>query len=164
MDSPDEKADTLSTTTRTTSHTTTDLYDPPAPVRAKLAAAWTSFMFLYVYVDIFAFYKPGVVEDILAGVVWEFDITPTWAITALSLLAVPSLADHLPAFMPLQDGPDAGADHVVIVGNQDACHGEPSFRGPVPAAVPGSRSQRAGYTSRQPSSPAQNPETAGGRP
>ena len=59
------------------------------PVQAKLAAAWTSFMFLYIYVDILAFYKPGVVDDILAGVVFKFDITPTWAITALTLLAIP---------------------------------------------------------------------------
>lgn len=67
----------------------TTLEDPPIPVRVKLAAAWTSFMFLYVYVDILAFYKPGTVEDILVGVVWEFDITQTWAITALTLLAIP---------------------------------------------------------------------------
>ncbi|MFN3602766.1 MAG: DUF6326 family protein [Dietzia sp.] len=59
------------------------------PVQARLAAAWTSFMFLYIYVDILAFYKPGVVDDILVGVVWEFDITQTWAITALTLLAIP---------------------------------------------------------------------------
>ena len=59
------------------------------PVQAKLAAAWTTFMFLYVYVDILGFYKPGVVDDILGGVVWEFDITPTWALTALTLLAIP---------------------------------------------------------------------------
>jgi Family of unknown function (DUF6326) len=65
------------------------LDNPPIPVQAKLAAAWTSFMFLYVYVDILAFYKPGVVDDILVGVVWEFDITQTWAITALTLLAMP---------------------------------------------------------------------------
>lgn len=58
-------------------------------VQAKLAAAWTSFMFLYVYVDILAFYKPGVVDDILVGVVWKFDITQTWATTALVLLAIP---------------------------------------------------------------------------
>ena len=31
----------------------------------------------------------GVVDDILVGVVWEFDITQTWAITALTLLAMP---------------------------------------------------------------------------
>lgn len=65
------------------------LDNPPIPVQAKLAAAWTSFMFLYVYVDILAFYKPGTVDDILVGVVWEFDITQTWAITALTLLAIP---------------------------------------------------------------------------
>lgn len=65
------------------------LDNPPIPVQAKLAAAWTSLMFLYVYVDVLALYKPGVVDDILAGVVWEFDITQTWAITALSLLAIP---------------------------------------------------------------------------
>ncbi len=65
------------------------LEDLRMPVQAKLAAAWTSFMFFYVYVDILAFYKPGVVDDILVGVVWEFDITQTWAITALTLLAIP---------------------------------------------------------------------------
>ena len=65
------------------------LEDLRMPVQAKLAAAWTSFMFLYVYVDILAFYKPGVVDDILVGVVWEFDITQTWATTALTLLAIP---------------------------------------------------------------------------
>ena len=73
---------------QTRRHTTT-LEDQRIPAQAKLAAAWTSFVFLYVYVDILAFYKPGVVDDILIGVVWEFDITPTWAITALTLLAIP---------------------------------------------------------------------------
>lgn len=72
-----------------TSRPSTTLVDQPISVRAKLAAAWTSFMFLYVYVDILGFYKPGVVEDILAGKVWEFDVTPTWATAALTLLAVP---------------------------------------------------------------------------
>lgn len=74
---------------RTRQSTTTTLEDQPIPVRAKLAAAWTSFMFLYVYVDILAFYKPGTVDDILVGVVWEFAITQTWAIMALTLLAIP---------------------------------------------------------------------------
>jgi len=69
-------------------HTTT-LLDQHVPVQAKLAAAWTSFLFLYVYVDILAFYKPGTVSDILSGVVWQFDITEIWAITALTLLAIP---------------------------------------------------------------------------
>lgn len=65
------------------------LEDLRMPVQAKLAAAWASLVFLYVYVDVLAFYKPGVVDDILVGVVWRFDITQTWAITALTLLALP---------------------------------------------------------------------------
>ena len=48
----------------------TILEDRQVPVQAKLAAAWTSFMFLYIYVDYFHLYKPGVVDDILVGVVF----------------------------------------------------------------------------------------------
>lgn len=59
-------------------------------MQAKLAACWTSFMFLYVYVGILVLYhKPGVIEDILAGTVWEFQITQTWATVALALMSTP---------------------------------------------------------------------------
>ena len=61
----------------------------PISVRAKLAAAWTSFMFLYAYVDIIAFFKPGVINDILAGKVWEFDVSQTLLTTFLALMAIP---------------------------------------------------------------------------
>lgn len=86
----------------TTRHptTTTTLEEQRMPVRAKLAAAWTSFMLLYIYVDILAFYKPGVVDDILIGVVWQFDITQTWAITALTLLTIPILMVVLSTALP----------------------------------------------------------------
>ncbi len=63
--------------------------DQPMPVRAKLAAAWTSFMFLYAYVDILNFFTPGVVEDILDGRVFEFDLSQTFSTAALTLVAVP---------------------------------------------------------------------------
>jgi hypothetical protein len=36
-------------------------------VQAKLAAAWTIFMFLYIYVDYFHLYKPGVIDDNTCG-------------------------------------------------------------------------------------------------
>ena len=67
------------------------LEDLRMPVQAKLAAAWTSFMFLYIYVDYLALYKPGVIDDILAGIVHEFDIGPTFVASALTLIAIPSL-------------------------------------------------------------------------
>ncbi len=35
------------------------------------------------------FYKPGVIDDILNGKVFTFDISQAWAVTVLSLLAVP---------------------------------------------------------------------------
>jgi Family of unknown function (DUF6326) len=65
------------------------LEDLRMPVQAKLAAAWTSFMFLYVYVDIIAFFKPGVVDDILVGTVYEFDISQTLLTAFLALMAIP---------------------------------------------------------------------------
>ncbi|MEV0949435.1 DUF6326 family protein [Promicromonospora sp. NPDC050249] len=65
------------------------LEDQPIPVRAKLAAAWTSFMFLYAYVDILGFFTPGIVEDILDGKVFEFDLSQTFSTTALTLMAIP---------------------------------------------------------------------------
>ena len=68
---------------------TTTLEDQRIPVRVKLAAAWTSVMFLYVYVDILAFFKPGVIDDILAGKVWEFDVSQTLLTTFLALMAIP---------------------------------------------------------------------------
>lgn len=76
------------------------LDDPPVPVRAKLAAAWTSLMFLYVYVDILNFFKPGVVDDILVGTVHEFETGPTFLALALTLMAIPSLMTLLSAALP----------------------------------------------------------------
>jgi len=86
----------LSTTTKTT----TALHDPPAPVRAKLAAAWTSFMFLYIYMDYLALYKPGLIHDILAGVVFEFDISQTFVVIAIMLVAIPILMILLSTTLP----------------------------------------------------------------
>ena len=68
---------------------TTTLDDQPISVRARLAAAWTGLMFLYAYVDIIAFFKPGVVDDILIGKVWEFDVSQTLLTTFLALMAIP---------------------------------------------------------------------------
>ena len=50
-------------------------------VNVKLAALWASFMFFYIYVDYFGLYKPGIIEDILAGKVFVFDITQVFLLT-----------------------------------------------------------------------------------
>jgi hypothetical protein len=79
---------------------TITLEDQPMPVRAKLAAAWTSFMFLYVYVDILNFFTPGVIEEVLDGRVFEFDLSQTFSTVALTLVAIPILMVVLSMTLP----------------------------------------------------------------
>ncbi|GAA1749609.1 DUF6326 family protein [Aeromicrobium alkaliterrae] len=76
------------------------LHDVRLPVQAKLAAAWTSFMFLYLYVDYLALYKPGVLDDLLAGIVHDFETGPLFVGLALTLMAVPILMIVLSATLP----------------------------------------------------------------
>jgi hypothetical protein len=83
-----------------TTRRSTALEDQPIPVRAKLAAAWTSVMFLYAYVDIIAFFKPGVVDGILVGKVWEFDVSQALLTTFLALMAIPTLMIVLSMTLP----------------------------------------------------------------
>ena len=70
------------------------------PLQVKLAAAWTSFMFLYMYVDYLHLYKPGAIADILAGVVWELDISQTFVVVALASVAIPVFMILLSVTLP----------------------------------------------------------------
>lgn len=76
------------------------LEDLRMPVRAKLAAAWTSFMFLYIYVDYLALYKPGFLDNLLASTVYKFDTGPTFVAIALALMAIPILMILLSVTLP----------------------------------------------------------------
>ena len=68
-----------------------NLQDMKVNVKIKLAALWASLMFIYIYVDFYSLYKPGVIEDILKGIVWQFEITQGWAMGAMVLMAIPAL-------------------------------------------------------------------------
>ena len=70
------------------------------PVQAQIAAAWTSFMFLYIYVDILNFYKPGVVDGILNGLIWKFDISSTLLTIFLVSVSIPALMVVLSMTLP----------------------------------------------------------------
>lgn len=74
---------------RNRQHTTPALENLRIPVQARIAAAWTSFMFLYIYVDYLALYKPGMIDDLRAGVVFEFDISPALISAFLALVTIP---------------------------------------------------------------------------
>ncbi len=80
--------------------TTMALEDVKVNVKLKLAALWTSFMFLYIYVDYFGLYKPGFLEDIMAGVVWEFGITEAFLLVGLASVSIPALMVVLSVALP----------------------------------------------------------------
>ncbi len=69
----------------------TSLENAKIDVKFKISALWVALMFLFIYVDYFALYTPGAIDDILAGVVWQFDITQAWALSAMVLMAIPTL-------------------------------------------------------------------------
>ncbi|KXC04466.1 DUF6326 family protein [Microbacterium hominis] len=75
-----------------------DVASIPTPV--KLAAAWTSFMFLYVYVDVLNFYKPHVVAGILDGMVWQFEVNPPLLTGMLASVMVPAVMIVLSVTLP----------------------------------------------------------------
>jgi hypothetical protein len=69
-------------------------------VQARIAAAWTTFMFLYVYVDILNFYKPGVVAGILDGQIWRFEISAPLLTFFLVTVSVPAVMVVLSITLP----------------------------------------------------------------
>lgn len=73
---------------------------PPVPVQAKLAAAWTSLMFLVIYIDYFHLYQPGEIDIIRGGRIFEFDITPTLMTIFFVVIGIPALMVMLSMAMP----------------------------------------------------------------
>lgn len=82
------------------SPTTPLLEQPPVSVRVKLAAAWTSFVLLYAYVDILNFFKPGVIDGIRDGLIWTFDISPAILTIFLVSVAIPAMMVVASASLP----------------------------------------------------------------
>ncbi len=69
-------------------------------VNMKLAALWASMMFFYIYVDYFGLYKPGIIEDILKGKVFVFEITQVFLLAGLVLTTIPALMIFLSVALP----------------------------------------------------------------
>lgn len=69
-------------------------------LKMKLAALWASFMFLYIYVDYFHLYMPGMLADLLAGKVFTFDISQTFLFIVMILVAIPAFMIFLSVALP----------------------------------------------------------------
>ncbi len=76
------------------------LEDIKVSLNLKLAMLWTSLMFLYIYVDYFHLYMTGMIEDLLKGKVFEFDITQGFLLTTLALVSIPALMIFLSVLLP----------------------------------------------------------------
>ena len=76
------------------------LDNPPIPVQAKLAAAWTSFMFLVIYIDYFHLYQPGEIDVIRGGDIFVFEISGTLMTIFFALIAIPTLMVLLSMTLP----------------------------------------------------------------
>ena len=76
------------------------LEDIKVSLKLKLATLWASFMFLYIYVDYFALYMPGKIEDILKGRVFVFDISQKFILAALASVTIPTLMIFLSVTLP----------------------------------------------------------------
>lgn len=76
------------------------LEDIKIDVKLKLATLWTSLMFLIIYLDYFHLYMPGMIEDILRGRVFVFDITQGFLLTALTLVTIPAVMIFLSVTLP----------------------------------------------------------------
>jgi hypothetical protein len=76
------------------------LEDIKLNVKLKLTALWASFMFLYIYVDYFGFYKPGFIEGVIAGKVWKFQITQVFLLAGLVSVTIPALMISLSVALP----------------------------------------------------------------
>jgi len=80
--------------------TQNSLEDIKVTFKGKLAALWVGFMFLLIYVDYFALYMPGKIEDIQSGKVFVFDITQGFLLVALASVTIPALMIFLSVALP----------------------------------------------------------------
>ena len=76
------------------------LEDVKINVKIKLLALWAAVMFIYLYVDIFGFYRSGLIEEIIAGEVAGIQITQVFLLGALILMIIPSLMVFLSLALP----------------------------------------------------------------
>lgn len=71
------------------------------PVQMKLSALWASLMFLYIYADFLSLYRPGQMEEAMAGRMGPLPVTQGSVLAAAVLMLIPALMIYLsPALQP----------------------------------------------------------------
>lgn len=60
-------------------------------VKVKLMGLWITLMFLYIYADIFSFYRPGYIDEVIAGFMGPLVVNQMTLISSSILMAIPAL-------------------------------------------------------------------------
>lgn len=78
-----------------------ELEDFKPPVKLKLAALWTSLMFLYVYGDYFGLYVKGVILKMNDGIMGPLgEATPNLLMAIALMMAIPGLMIFATLILP----------------------------------------------------------------
>ena len=67
------------------------LEDGRIGVRLKISALWIAMLFLFAYGDVFGFFKPGQIEEVIAGEVSGIEITQVFLFGASVYIAIASV-------------------------------------------------------------------------
>ncbi|MBI5343999.1 MAG: hypothetical protein HZB83_01445, partial [Deltaproteobacteria bacterium] len=60
-------------------------------VKLKISALWIAMLFVFAYVDIFAFYRPGIIEGIMEGKVAAFQVNQVFLFLTTLYITIPSI-------------------------------------------------------------------------
>ena len=71
--------------------TATILEDVKINVKIKLSALWVAVTFLFIYVDYFGLFKPGLIENVIAGEVAGRQVSQVFLLAGMALMTIPSL-------------------------------------------------------------------------
>jgi Family of unknown function (DUF6326) len=88
------------------------LEDVRVPVKLKLSALWAALMFLYAYGDVFAYFRPGFIEDVMAGEVSAFEIDQVFLLAISIYVAIPAVM----VFLALMLRPGIGRWVNIVLG------------------------------------------------
>lgn len=72
----------------------------PISVPTKFASIWASFMLITLYLDYFHFYMPNSLTDMIAGLVFAFDISEAFLLAVMGMVSNPALMIFLSVGLP----------------------------------------------------------------
>jgi hypothetical protein len=72
-------------------HQQSGFEDLKVSVRIKLAGLWITLMLLYIYCDIYSFYRTGYVNEMIMGMIGPFEVSQGILVAFGALMAIPVL-------------------------------------------------------------------------